>query len=323
MKALVYTAIGQLELQDVEMPKEDFLVKVIGSGVCGTDIKAFTKGHPFFTPPTVLGHECFGLVEKCPECSDFKPGDYVSIAPYCECGECDVCKRGSGQLCEHKSYLPYGAFQEYIGIPNDYIKKGVFKIESPDDVYALVEPLACVLNGIGHLNLKKESRVLIVGSGPMGTLFVMVFKDMGINVEVVEPSPNRKDFLENLGVKVYNQGEANYSNYDNIIVAVAKTELVEQCIEKIANAGVVLAFAGLPSGTIIKSDAFAVHYREVTLAGSFGYNIAHYKKALEMIKANPSIYEKLITHKMPLEKGLEAFEILQKAEALKLIFKLN
>ncbi len=323
MKALMYMGVGQMELQEIHMPTEDFIVRVIGSGVCGTDVKTFLKGHHFFEPPTVLGHECYGEVVRCAPETGYKPGDFVSVAPYCECGECDVCRRGAGQLCNNKSYVPYGAFQEYIGIPADYVSQGVFKIGEAADVYALVEPLACVLNGLEHLRLRKESRALVVGSGPMGTLFALVFGQMGVPVDVVEPAPNRVAFLQGLGITVHQPGEADYKQYDNIVVAVNKGELVDECVKGVADAGTVLSFSGLPKGTALSTDSYAIHYREVSLTGSFGYGIAHYKKALQMIEDDPKRYDALITHRLPLEQGLEGFEMLRKAEPVKLMFKFD
>ncbi|MCX7027053.1 MAG: alcohol dehydrogenase catalytic domain-containing protein, partial [Spirochaetes bacterium] len=67
MRALVYTGIGQLEMRDVPDPEAEFVVKVLGSGICGTDLKTYQKGHHFFPPPAILGHEFYGTVAKAPK----------------------------------------------------------------------------------------------------------------------------------------------------------------------------------------------------------------------------------------------------------------
>lgn len=322
MKALVYTGIGQLEMQEMEMPKEEFVIKVIGSGVCGTDLKTYLKGHHFFKPPVVLGHELYGEVVKTPEKCDYKVGDIVVVAPYCECGECDICKKGIGQLCNNKDFVPYGSFLEYVGIPNDYIAKGIFKIPAVDDVYTLVEPLACVINGMEHLKTTPLSNVLVVGGGPMGALFALLFKDSGVKVSVAEPAKTRRETIESWGIAAFGPSGVNYSRFDNIVIAVNKTEIAEECIKKVADGGTVLLFSGLPKEVQVSMDSYAVHYREVTVTGSFGYNIAQFKTALAMIKKNPASFVKVITHKISLEQGTEGFQLLQNAEPLKLIFKL-
>jgi len=110
MKALVYTGIGHLEMQERPKPEADFIVKVLGCGICGTDLKTYQKGHHFFPPPAVLGHEFFGLVEKASPASGYSIGDPVVVAPYAECGSCPRCRAGAGTLCRSKSFVDGGNF---------------------------------------------------------------------------------------------------------------------------------------------------------------------------------------------------------------------
>ena len=56
MKALMYVGTKQMEVQEIPKPEGDFLVRVLGCTICGTDLKTFLHGHPFFKPPTILGH---------------------------------------------------------------------------------------------------------------------------------------------------------------------------------------------------------------------------------------------------------------------------
>ncbi|HPL72118.1 MAG TPA: alcohol dehydrogenase catalytic domain-containing protein, partial [Rectinema sp.] len=210
MKALVYTGIKQLELKDVPEPSSDFIVKVLGCGICGTDLKTYQKGHHLFSPPAILGHEFYGLVEKAPIGCGYLAGDKVVVAPYAECGFCDVCIRGAGSLCANKHYVEGGAFCEKVGIASDYIEQGVFHIKELDDVYTLVEPLACVLNGFEQLDLKPTSRALVVGAGPMGALFALLFRAKGIPVAVVEPSAQRRERIASWGIEAFEPGGAGH-----------------------------------------------------------------------------------------------------------------
>ncbi|HOE76702.1 MAG TPA: alcohol dehydrogenase catalytic domain-containing protein, partial [Rectinema sp.] len=210
MKALVYTGIKQLELKDVPEPSSDFIVKVLGCGICGTDLKTYQKGHHLFSPPAILGHEFYGLVEKAPIGCGYLAGDKVVVAPYAECGFCDVCIRGAGSLCANKHYVEGGAFCEKVGIASDYIEQGVFHIKELDDVYTLVEPLACVLNGFEQLDLKPTSRALVVGAGPMGALFALLFRAKGIPVAVVEPSSQRRERIASWGIEAFEPGGAGH-----------------------------------------------------------------------------------------------------------------
>jgi len=321
MKALVYTGIGQLEIQDVPMPEEEFVIKVSGCGVCGTDLKTYVRGHHMFKPPAILGHEFYGTVVRAPENCGFSEGDTVVAAPYCECGECWVCRRSFGQMCRNKSFIPSGAFCEYVGVPSEYINKGIFKIEKEDDVFTLVEPLACVINGTEHLGINGHSNIAIVGSGPMGALFALLFVNRGLPVSVIEPSENRRNLISSWGIKCYEPGQADIGTFDNVIIAVNKAELVNEYVTQVADGGTVLVFGGLPKEVYLCIDSYSVHYREVTVTGCSGFSIEHFRQALEMIKAHPEEFSKVITHRLPLEQGKEGFELLKKAEPLKLVLK--
>jgi len=332
MKALVYTGIKQLELKDVPEPSSDFIVKVLGCGICGTDLKTYQKGHHLFSPPAILGHEFYGLVEKAPIGCGYLAGDKVVVAPYAECGFCDVCMRGAGSLCANKHYVEGGAFCEKVGIASDYIEQGVFHIKELDDVYTLVEPLACVLNGFEQLDLKPTSRALVVGAGPMGALFALLFRAKGIPVAVVEPSAQRRERIVSWGIEAFEPGGAGQAEssrpgqvekgiYDIAIIAVNKKELVSEYIRLVADAGTVLMFSGLSSDEIVAIDAYSIHYRQVSLKGSFGYALHHFKEALSLIEAHKEMFSKIITHNFPLERGKEAFEMLASGEALKIVLR--
>ena len=348
MKALVYTGIKQLELKDVPEPSSDFIIKVLGCGICGTDLKTYQKGHHLFSPPAILGHEFYGLVEKAPIGCGYIAGDKVVVAPYAECGFCDVCRRGAGSLCANKHYVEGGAFCEKVGIASDYIEQGVFPIKEADDVYTLVEPLACVINGFEQLDLKPTSRALVVGAGPMGALFALLFRAKGIPVGVVEPSAQRREKIASWGIEAFEPGGAGHVEspragrmesaltgqvesarpsrvekgfYDIAIIAVNKKELVSEYIKFVADAGTVLMFSGLSSDEIVAIDAYSIHYRQVSLKGSFGYALHHFKEALSLIEAHKEMFSKIITHNFPLERGKEAFEMLASGEALKIVLR--
>lgn len=322
MQALMYTGIGQLEMQEVETPKDAYLVRVLGCGICGTDLKTFSVGHHFFKPPTILGHEFIGELVQVPKGSTFKVGEHVVVAPYFECGSCLSCTRGLRPLCSEKRFVSSGAFCEYVAIPGDY-QMGMIRLPSSTDeqVFTLVEPLACVLNGIEHLRVKPWSRALVVGGGPMGVLFALYFQDKGVPVTVVEPNPYRQQTIRGWGIECVDPNESDYCQYDQIVISVNKASLIAEAVHQVASGGTVLVFSGLRKQDTFEADAYAIHYREVSVTGCSGYALSHFQEAFAMIKANPDHFAKLITHRLALSQGLEAFTLLKEGQAFKIVLE--
>lgn len=324
MKSLIFKELGVLEKGESPDPTMPVWVKVEATGICGTDVKAVFKGHKYFAPPTVLGHEFYGQIYKAPEGYKYPVGTWVAVAPYYDCGECDLCKAGKGDLCNDKKYVEAGSFAEYVGVPLDY-DEGIFplppvKDTAEYDVFALAEPLSCVLNGTRRLEtVKGYSKVLVVGGGPMGALFALYYKQIGIECAIVEPNDERAKALEKFGIKTTKLEDVKKGEYDNIVIAVNITSLVETYLPLVRNGGNLLVFAGLPKGDAFSVDAGLVHYNEVSVKGCSGFALSDYKKAFEMIKSDPALYRQLITHKFGFDDGQKAFDLLKAGKAFKIL----
>ncbi len=321
MKALVYLGPGMMEYRETEKPAGELVLRILGSGICGTDIKTFLKGHHMFTPPTVLGHECIGLVESAPPGCGVREGELVAVAPYLECGNCARCRKGLGQLCHDKSYVSGGCFADYIAMDAGYAARGLFLIQDSDPVYTLAEPLACVVNGMKKLRLESGRRVLIVGAGPMGSLFGALLGSMGQPFAIVEPSPFRRELISGWGWEILSAEEAKAAAFDQIVLTVNRSELVQEYIGAAADGGNVLLFSGFSRSDRATIDPYDIHYREVSVTGTFGYAREHYVEALDVIDREGPRFGRLITHRIPLERGLEAMALLQKGEAMKVVLE--
>jgi len=321
MRALLYLGDRRLELRDVPDPTGEFLVRVHGCDICGTDLKAWLHGHPNFIPPCILGHEFIGTVERAPADSGFAPGDAVVVAPYGECGSCELCRRGAGELCRNKHRISSGAFCELVEVPLDFVKGGVIRLDALDDAYTLVEPLACVLTAMSKMRITPESNVLIAGGGPMGMLFALMLVSRGVHATVSEPNEARREQVAAFGVHAIRPEDADASRYDNIVVAVNLPALVETFVKNVADNGTVHVFAGLPAQTVLSLDASAIHYRGVTVTGSSGFNLEAFHRAYEIIKGDPAHFRRLITHRFDLADATQAFETLAAGKAFKILLR--
>jgi L-iditol 2-dehydrogenase len=324
MKCLMFEEIGKLAPSEIPEPTFPVWIKVAATGICGTDLKSVYVGHRYFRPPTVLGHEFYGQICKAPEGYPLKNGTWVVAAPYYECGKCDYCKAGKGDLCENKNYVEAGSFAEYVGVPLDYME-GLFvlpeKKNTDDyDVYALTEPLACVINGTSRLEtIPGYSKVLIVGGGPMGALFALYYASKGIEAAIVEPNDERTAKLQSWGIKTVKQDQVQKGEYDNVVIAVNIAKLVSDYLPLVRHGGTLLVFSGLPKGESLDIDAGAIHYNEVSIKGCSGFGLDHFKESFSVIKANEKLFRQLITNKFDFEHGQQAFDMLKAGKAFKIL----
>ena len=87
--AVARAADGDFSIETVMLdePREDeILVRVVGVGLCHTDIVFKASGA--IAPPVVLGHEGSGIVEKVgAKVSKVAPGDRVAMT-FRSCGTC-------------------------------------------------------------------------------------------------------------------------------------------------------------------------------------------------------------------------------------------
>ena len=176
MKAAIWTKKSEVEIKELPIPEpyapDEAVIKVLGCGVCGTDVHIFHGEVPLAKPPAVLGHEIVGEVTKLgSEVKDLKVGDRICVDPVITCRRCEFCQSGRPNLCNNLTIVGYvrnGGFEQYTSIPRSHLYK--ISVEAGLKGGILVETLACVLNGYDRLGLKAGSSVLILGSGCVGLL---------------------------------------------------------------------------------------------------------------------------------------------------------
>ncbi|MFH1703426.1 MAG: alcohol dehydrogenase catalytic domain-containing protein [Nitrospirota bacterium] len=196
----------RIELQEIKTPKPsdgEILVKIKVALTCGTDLKAFLRGHPMIPMPGVFGHEFSGIIEDTGRgVKGFKKGDEVMAVHSAPCNNCMFCKKGFYNLCEHiMDTKILGAFSELILLPSHIVKQNVF--HKPKNLSfeeaAFLEPLACVVHSIEPLDIKKGDSALIIGSGPIGLLHLIVLKRKKAKVAVNDINKERLEIAKRLG----------------------------------------------------------------------------------------------------------------------------
>ena len=163
MRAAVLEKTGKISFKKQDIPepsKNEVLIKVKATGVCGTDHHIF-QGEAPAEPPVILGHEMAGKVEKTGEnVQNIEFGDKVAVNPNIHCGHCYFCQRGEINLCRNLQAIGVtrdGGFAEYVVVPETNVH--VFTGDISYEEGAMVEPISCCLHGIDLVKINSGATV--------------------------------------------------------------------------------------------------------------------------------------------------------------------
>lgn len=342
MQALVKTGLGagHLEIKDWPEPStgpDEVKLKIAAAGICGTDIH-IVKGEWPCRPPVVLGHEfCGTVVEAGKAVKQLNPGDRVVASnPARTCGHCYHCRAGNPFMCAERvsaGYMIDGAFAEFLCIREERCHR------LPDTVSfrqaALGEPLAVAVHAvIERSTIYPGDVALISGPGCVGLLTMLVAKLTGARVIVagIGKDERRLALARELGADfVVDASQEDISEIVQKVSGGAGADVVYECAGasasldlcwKAARREGTLAQVGIYPGPI-ETDLNNVVMKELRLIGSFGYVWTSWRRALRLLSESKINADILISHRLPLQRFDEAFQITQDGTATKVIFDLE
>lgn len=303
MKAAVLHGKEDVRVQEVPVPllqAGEVRIRVEAALTCGTDLKVFRRGYHarMIVPPAVFGHELAGTIDAVGAgVRDWAVGDRVVVANSAPCGACRFCAGGQAQLCDDLLFLN-GAYAEFINVPARLVQKNLLRLR-PETAFrdaALTEPLACVVLGAEELRLARGERVLVLGAGPIGLMFVALARAAGCEVTVAGRRAARLKAARRLGAgavvdvgtgaDLAEQVKAQTGGgFDAVVEAVGQPAVWEAAVELVRKGGRVNFFGGCPAGTRVSLDTGRLHYSSLTLLASFHHTPRTIRQALELIEA--------------------------------------
>jgi len=331
---------GRIELQKIKTPKPsdgEILVKIKVALTCGTDLKAFLRGHPMIPMPGAFGHEFSGIVEKVGKgIRGFSKGDEIMAVHSAPCNECVFCRKGLYNLCENiMDTKILGAFSEFILLPSHIVKQNIF--HKPKNLSfeeaAFLEPLSCVIHSIEPLRIKKGESALIIGAGPMGLLHLILLKKKKAKVAVNDINRERLRIAKELGADFVIPSDPTTSflkippcppfpkggveGFDYVFECTGKPEVWEKSVNYLRRGGTLILFGGCEKGTRVTYDTYRLHYDEITLKGIFHYTPSDVKEAYKLLSEGRLGIPRLISGRYPLRDIDKAFDKLSKGVGLK------
>ena len=331
MRAAVYEGNGLLGIRDVPEPQPapgELVVEVEACGVCGTDaqIIAVPAGHPS-TPPVILGHELVGRVATRSQggAGDLAIGTRVVVDPDPKCGDCGPCRAGLPANCTRIVALGVhrpGALARYVAVP----RQSVYLIgpEVPREHAALVEPLACVLNGTNKAALRPGEDVVVFGAGAIGCLFIAVFRAAGAGrIVAVEPSESRADIARAVGADLVVTPDAWPAERGRILPAGADVVIdavgtvLPHAIDTAALGARVVVF-GMNSNARPAIHQIEIVEKGLAIFGSFISNFT-FPAAIRLVEQRRLRLDPLISAVLPLEETRAAIDRLRDGDGVKFV----
>jgi len=332
VKATILHGKEQIKIQEVAprpLQPGEVRIDIQAALTCGTDLKIFKRGYhaKMIAPPAAFGHELAGVISEISAAlnlpdglRNWRAGDRVVVANSAPCGTCFYCGQGQENLCDDLLFLN-GAYAESVVVPARLVEKNLLHLKPDTDFRdaALVEPLACVVQGVEELKLRAGQRVLVIGSGPIGLMFVTMAKHSDCVVTVVGRGEKRLQTARRLGASqgvdigekpdwIKAVATAASSVFDVVIEAVGKPETWEAAVQLVRKGGVVNFFGGCPCGTAVSLDTARIHYSNLTLLASFHHTPRTIRRALELIETGVVKAGDFVDGECPLSRLPELFQ---------------
>ncbi len=336
LAALLY---GKEDLRLEQLPDPtpavgEVVIQVHAATTCGTDLKVWRRGGhaKMLKPPTVFGHEAAGVIVAVGAgVENWRVGDRIVANNSAPCMKCFFCQRQEYSLCPHLTWNN-GTFAEYLKIPAPIVEHNLLSV--PDDLplslAAMTEPLSCVLHGIARSNIKPNDRVVLLGDGAIGLIFVAVLAaETQAQVFLWGGNDQRLEIGEKLGaVQTFNYHQTGDIpsvvkdltdgwGADVVIEATGVPSVWETAIACCRPGGTVNLFGGCPKDTTITVNTEQLHYSELNLKGVFHNTPQYVRQALSLIASKKIPFELLISEQRPLKDLAEVFADMKNRKVIK------
>lgn len=294
------------------------VVKVLGCGLCGSDIVKFREH--ISGNGVVLGHEIVAEIAEINSKTGFKIGDKIVSSHHIPCFECAYCKGESYSMCEHfksTNIIP-GGFSEYVYLSEEHLENVAHLVPKnlTDEEAAFYEPLGCCVRAVKRAKLLPQSNVLVIGLGTIGLLMAQALKAFGMNVYGCDIVEERIKQAEDFGIQSFNSlnvQEAHdyiYSKTDNIgadciFMTSGADAAIPLALKTVRLGGKILIFASTPKNMGYANNE--IYYKELTVLGSYSPRPKDLETSLKLL-TDGEVKVKNLSTIYPLDKIQEAFD---------------
>jgi threonine dehydrogenase-like Zn-dependent dehydrogenase len=320
MRALVLAEFGRMVVEERPDPipaPGEVLIRIVATGICGSDIHGFTGANGRRVPGQVMGHESVGRVAALGQGVDgLEIGGPVTFNPVV-IPAADVERyAGCEQRCPNKYVIGVkpdvvSSFAELVAVPARNVVP--LRQDMPIEHGALIEPLAVAVHAVRRVAPGRSA--LVVGGGPIGQSVVLALAMEGVeDVVVSELEPARRALAQRLGARtvdpaagpVPEQVERLLGGRVDVALDAAGVSgsLADALASTVIGGSVCLVGMGSPR---LELSAFAISTEERSLIGSFTYSARDFRDAAQWISTAPAVAAALISRQVGLDEAPTTF----------------
>lgn len=331
MNAITFRGVERLSYEPVSDPRilepTDAIVRVRAAGICGSDLHPYFGRERGLDAGTVMGHELLGeVVEAGADVTGVRVGDVV-VAPFStSCGACFYCRSGLTARCEVGELFGWvqdgrglqGAQAELVRVP---LADGTL-VRVPDgldDGVALLagDILSTAAFGADLAGVGPDDLVVVVGCGPVGLLAIRAALERGAReVVAVDRVASRLAVAERFGATPadFEAGDplavvrerSGGRGADAAIEAVGTADATRLAADLLRLGGS-LAAVGVHTEPHLALPPGEIYDRNLRYA-SGRCPARHYMEAsLTLAARDEALLATLISHRLPLSEGVDAY----------------
>lgn len=309
--------------------KDEVLVKVLYSSICGTDIGIYdwipwAAGH--IKPPIIIGHEVVGrvLAINTTQKTHIKIGDLVSSETHIFCNECYQCFINNRHVCENMNLFGIGrngGFAEYATIPLRTTWKNDRRVHP--EAMSVQEQLGNAVHVVTKANVRGK-RVLVVGLGPTGLCAGAVAKAYGASEVVgVNRGAYRRKLAKKLGFDrtIESLNPKEFDSFDAVLEMSGNNLGIEMAFQGVSIAGTVVAF-GIPKKEVTVNWGKYLINKEITIESVFGRRIWEtWFQTTALLVSKKIDLRKIITHRFKLKDFEKAMTVMKSGQCGKILLQ--
>ncbi len=330
-----------LDATDVPEPSSpgpgEVLVRVESVGVCGSDVHIYewTDGYDFMAPhlPATLGHEFAGRVSVAGPDAGIAEGARVAVVPTVFCGTCPSCRGGAAQMCTNRRAIGLtrnGGFARLVCVPASNLLMLPEAIDT--ELGALIEPLSVAADAVLIGDVTLGDTVLVLGPGTIGQGIALMAKAAGAGRIIVAGRADapRFDVLRKLGFgDVVDVAEGPLAEQVLALTGGTPVDVVLEATGhppsiidglSVLKKGGVLVVAGIHPGPLTLPLTVFVRNRH-QLRASHSTERRTWDRVVSLMARDPESFRPMITHRLPLERGIEGFELARQRVASKVMLR--